>query len=284
VVSILAAGDNVVDCYATAGRMFPGGNAVNVSAFARQAGAETAYLGTVGTDTAGELLTGSLRAEGVSLRHLRVVDGETAYCIIGTRDGDRVFLESFMGVSQQPLEQLLLASAGEYDAVHTSQSSGLDASVPAMSALSNLSYDFSTRDDRSHREAIAPFCYLASFSGGSLSRHEVLELAQEAVALGSTWALVTRGSDGAVLAGREGTWEAAAFPIDVVDTLGAGDTFIAHTLAGLLGGAGPDAVLGRAARAAAATCRRLGAFGDGALLDINHPISRDSRAVGPLSR
>src|SRR5215218_7507229 len=234
--------------------MFPGGNALNVSAFAQQAGGTTSYLGTVGTDTAGELITQSLAAEGVSLRHLRVVDGETAYCIIGSRDGDRVFLESFMGVSQEPLERLLLTAAGEYDAVHTSQSSGLDGAVPAIASASRLSYDFSTRDDRGHREAVAPHCYLASFSGGSLSRSASRALAEEAVALGSTWALVTRGAEGAVLAGREGSFEAAAFPTRITDTLGAGDTFIAHTLVGLLANTDPAAVLATAARAAAQTC------------------------------
>ena len=41
-VRIVAVGDNVVDCYMAQGRMFPGGNCLNVSVFARLFGAATA--------------------------------------------------------------------------------------------------------------------------------------------------------------------------------------------------------------------------------------------------
>ena len=65
---LLAVGDNVVDCYPDLGVMFPGGNAVNVAVHARRAGASSAYLGAVGTDPAGDLVRGSLVAEGVDDR------------------------------------------------------------------------------------------------------------------------------------------------------------------------------------------------------------------------
>jgi fructoselysine 6-kinase len=49
--------------------------------------------------------------------------------------------------------------------------------------------------------------------------------------------------------------------INTVDTLGAGDTFIARTLVGLLRGEDPSKLLEAAAQAAAETCMRIGAIG-----------------------
>jgi sulfofructose kinase len=53
---------------------------------------------------------------------------------------------------------------------------------------------------------------------------------------------------------------AAAFKVEVVDTLGAGDTFIAGFLAARLRGAGLAACLAAGRDAAAATCGHLGGF------------------------
>ena len=87
---ILAFGDNVVDCYRDQNLMFPGGNCVNHAVFARRAGAETAYAGAVCDDDAGRLIRRALTEEGVDVSSLRVEPGQTAYCVIETRDGDQL--------------------------------------------------------------------------------------------------------------------------------------------------------------------------------------------------
>ncbi len=50
----------------------------------------------------------------------------------------------------------------------------------------------------------------------------------------------------------------AALPVQVVDTLRAGDTFIARTLISLLRGEAPQETLSAAAQAAAEACTRIG--------------------------
>jgi fructoselysine 6-kinase len=110
---------------------------------------------------------------------------------------------------------------------------------------------------------VAPHCFLASFSGGDLPGPAGLDLARQAVALGATWALVTRGEAGAVLLGADHSYEAAPAETTLVDTLGAGDTFIGTLLVGLLEGRNPPEAMTSAAEASALTCSRLGAFGQG---------------------
>jgi fructoselysine 6-kinase len=265
-VSILTARDNVVDCYVDEGKVFAGGNALNVAVFARHAGATTAYAGTVGTDAAGDLIRNALALEGVSTDFLQVRAGSTAYCVIGRNNGDRVFREVGLGVSQTPLDGGLVSPASGFDAVHLSVSSRLEDSTPDLASVSRLSFDFSTTRDPALLGAVAPHCHLASFSGGDLTRPDALKLARHAVELGANWALVTRGAGGAVLVNRGDTYEAPAAHTTLVDTLGAGDTYIATLLTGLLQAIGPQEAMTRASKASALTCSRLGAFGAGEFL------------------
>jgi fructoselysine 6-kinase len=266
-VTIAAAGDNVVDCYEFLGQMYPGGNALNVAVFARRNGASASYLGAVGTDTAGKLIRSALRAEGVNLERLRVRPGMTAFCVIGHRHGDRVFLRSDVGVSRFELDTLDLRFIARHDAVHVSQSSGLDHRLEDLASLVPLSYDFSTRRDPEHIAAVAPHCFLASISGGDLTTEAADEIAAQALAAGARYVLVTRGADGAFLTHAGGTTRVGAAPRTVVDTLGAGDTFIARVLVGLVAEEKPDAVMADAARRAADTCGSSGAFGYGLPLE-----------------
>lgn len=259
---IAAMGDNVVDCYVSKDTMFPGGNCLNVSVFIKRFGGSSAYLGAIGKDDAGDLIQAALAEEGVDTSHLRVLQaGSTAYCMIGHRNADRVFLRADLGVSMFEPSIGDIEFLSGFDAVHIGQSSGLDAFLVQAAEKTRLSYDFSTRRDADHRLAIAPLCFLASISGGGLSRDEALALVQDVRAAGAKWVLVTRGDEGAILCGEGGFLEVPAAPAELVDTLGAGDTFIARTLYGLTRGEAPQDLLAAAAAAAAETCRYFGAIG-----------------------
>ncbi len=258
---IAAIGDNVVDCYPSRGEMYPGGNCLNVSVFVRRAGAEAAYIGAVGRDRAGNVIAAALAKEGVDISCLRRLAGPTAYCIIGHRDGDRVFESFDLGVSMFAPSAEDIAFLRRFDAAHVGQSSGLDNFIPDIADATRLSYDFSTRRDSAHRRLVGPLCFLASLSGSDLADGEIAVIAGELRDAGAEWLLVTRGRKGALLFGRNQQFAVAATPIDPIDTLGAGDAFIARTLVGLLNGEAPERMLVAAAEAAAETCRYFGAVG-----------------------
>ena len=269
VPKIVAFGDNVVDCYADHDQMFPGGNALNHAVFAQRFGATAGYTGAVADDPAGRHIRDALVAEGVDVSGLRVLPGRTAFCVIGSRDGDREFLRADLGVSIiEPLASDL-AKIAQADAVHTGRSSHIDSHLMSFSKGARLSYDFAVVRDPERIETIAPMCFLATFSGGGLTVSEIADLKASVLAAGADWCLVTRGGAGALLAGPGGVWEAEAAPVEVVDTLGAGDTFIARTLVGLLRGEAPDAILAAAAVESARTCGHLGGFGHPAPTEID---------------
>ncbi|TJW12740.1 MAG: ribokinase [Mesorhizobium sp.] len=267
-VKIAMMGDNVVDCYLARGEMFPGGNCLNVSVYVSRFGGQSAYVGAIGKDRAGDLIHAALASERVDVTRLRRLEGSTAYCLIGHRNADRIFLDFDLGVSMFTPTQEDLNFLSSFEAVHIGQSSGLDPWVAAVSSKSLLSYDFSTRREPEHRRELGRYCYLASVSGDGLDENELAAIASELLACGSKWVLVTRGRAGAVLHSDSVSYRTPARLVEPVDTLGAGDTFIARTLFGLLKEEAPQDILDHAAEAAAATCQYYGAIGHASAIDI----------------
>jgi len=260
---LLGVGDNVVDRYRDLGRMFPGGNALNVAVAAGRAGARAAYLGALGTDRAGEAILAGLRAEGIELDRLRIVDGPSAYADVQVVEGDRVFVGSSLGVSRFTLDENDLAYAATFDLVHTGDCSMLEDQVAALAARAPVSFDFSIRHEPAYVEPLLPHLAIACFSTSGLEEEEALELLRRAVARGPRLALATRGRNPALLWDGRRTWRQPVVETRVVDTLGAGDSFIGRFLVGVVAGDDPAATLLAAAQAAAKTCGHYGAFGHG---------------------
>lgn len=91
-------------------------------------------------------------------------------------------------------------------------------------------------------------------------RESHLDLARRWLALGPSLVVVTLGAAGAVAVSADGVREiplAAGDP--VVDTVGAGDSFMAGLISGLVDGLPVDDALDLAARTSRITCSRVGA-------------------------
>jgi sugar/nucleoside kinase (ribokinase family) len=271
---LLAVGDNVVDCYPDLGVMFPGGNTVNVAVHARRAGAASAYLGAVGTDAAGDLVRGSLVAEGVDTSLTRTEDGPNAFAIVRVVEGNRVFEAGEVGVSRFRLTDADLDRAASADVVHSGECSMIEVDLPRLAQTARLlSFDFSERPWE-YVEEYAPLVSVAVLSAASVDEDPVL-LARRVAALGPRVVAVTQGPGGATLLGDGSVYRAPAGSGPIVDTLGAGDAFIARLLVGLARAEEPEALLPAATAYATASCAEHGAFGHEAQLPRAYlPASR----------
>ena len=262
---LLAVGDNVVDCYPDLGVMFPGGNTVNVAVHARRTGAASAYLGAVGTDAAGDLVRGSLVAEGVDTSLTRTVDGPNAFALVRVVEGNRVFEAGDVGVSRFRVSDADLERAAAADVVHSGECSMVEEDLPRLAeAAGLLSFDFSERPWE-YVEEHAPLVSVAVLSAASVDEDPVL-LARRVAALGPRVVAVTQGSGGATLLADGRLYRAPAGSGPIVDTLGAGDAFIARLLVGLARGEEPEGLLPAATAYATASCAEHGAFGHEAQL------------------
>ena len=90
-MKIACVGDNCIDYYRETGKMYPGGNAVNVAGYIRRLGEESAYIGPVGDDAFGRAITEALMKKGVDVSHVRLEDGSTAVSYVAVVNGERVF-------------------------------------------------------------------------------------------------------------------------------------------------------------------------------------------------
>ena len=258
---LLAVGDNVVDRYVELGFMYPGGNAVNVAVHARRVGSQTAYLGVLGTDAAGEAVLQALRAEGVDTTLTRIVNGSNASADVYVQDGNRVFGQGRPGVSRFTLSPEDLVAAGAYDVVHTGECSHTEAQRPTLStSVRQLSSAFSERPWDYVREH-APYVDIAIASCPSGDRDDAVARAEELRSLGPRTVAVTLGAAGAVLLDRDGLVYSPAGDVRVVDTLGAGDAFIARLLHGLINHEPSRQLLPAATAYASDACASYGAFG-----------------------
>ena len=278
---IVAVGDNVVDCYPRLGRRYPGGNAYGVAVHARRCGAATGYVGAVGDDAAGTLMRDALHAEGVDTARLRVLPGATATATVDLVAGERTFLGNDKGISLITPTPDDLRYVASFDAAHTSCYSRLEEHLADLARRVPVSYDFGYRREPRYAVPLLVFCHLATFSGSDLSDERTDALLRWAHGNGARYALVTRGASGAHLFDGRRVHHKPTLSTTVVDTLGAGDSFIARTLVGLLAGEPVPQVLAAAAAVAAATCGHLGSIGRGAALP---PDSRLPQVLVDVSR
>jgi fructoselysine 6-kinase len=260
---VLGIGDNTVDIYVDQGVQFPGGNAVNVPILMKRLGAEASYLGCIGTDFLGDLIKHALTAEGIDISHLRVIGGPNSWSRIRHVGEDRVFdgsHPSLRGDYQLKAEDFRFIA--EHDLAHSSVYSKLEDELRRIGeAVPLLSFDYSSEYTDDYIARTAPHLDIAFLSDARGNDEQSAALARKVAAYGPSLVVITRGDKGALALQADQIFEQAISPAHVVDTLGAGDGFIAAFLLATLKGETLEAALKKGAEHAAHVCTYRGAFG-----------------------
>jgi fructoselysine 6-kinase len=254
-------GDNCIDRYLPLRRSTVGGNAVNVAVHLARAGIGAAYFGAVGDDADGRRVLAALHDNRVDGAPVRVLpDAVTGYTdITFGPGGERIIGHEELGAcaAYRPSvdEAAMLARMRH---VHIGWLDDGGALKQALTAAgTDVSQDLSVTSPAAGRTPTGLAVAFAS-AGATLAEGEAL--AARLLAEGARTAVVTCGAAGSVAAGGGEIVRMDVRPVEVVDTLGAGDTFIAGFLAARLRGAGLAACLAAGRDAAAATCGHLGGF------------------------
>ncbi len=277
----LGIGDNTVDIYLTEGMQYPGGNAVNVAVQARRAGARSSYLGCLGRDRLGDLVHDSLAAEGVDLSHVRRIDGPNPWSRIRHQGTDRTFAGSNPGVrGRYRLGAADDAFIAAHDVVHTSVHSELDGEMARLRAAARrLSYDYSEHWERPGVSDTLRHVDVAFLSAPRRTDADCDDLMRWCAGQGPAVVVLTRGADGACAWSGGRTAAVPVQPAEVVDTLGAGDGFIAGFLVAHAGGLDLAECLLRGAAQGAAVCAVKGGFGHGVPIVPGQPGLDESQVV-----
>lgn len=249
-------------------RKFAGGKGLNQSVALARAGLRVAHAGKCGTD--GAFLADTLREAGVDVRFLLRSEGPTGHaCIQVDSSGQNAILVA-PGANQEitgrevdetlagiPPGTLLLLQNEINDIpllMRNAARKGLRIALnPAPCGPEVADYPLELCDFLFVNEVeAAQLTGLAVSDPGLLLDGLVRRCPRAEV-------ILTLGADGAWCASEGRRFYREAFPVRVVDTTCAGDTFIGYFLAARLHGASVETAMRTASRAGAMTVSRAGA-------------------------
>lgn len=231
----LCLGDNVIDYYQNTGEMFPGGNAVNVAVHLAKLDVDSTYLGNIGDDQMSEVIRKALRKNNVNFNCCEtIVNGTTKHCVYDVIDGERTFLRVELGDNWSGPMDLTgekLDYISSFDIVLSSCNAKMENEMSKVGKLNNVFvYDFGEKSKYRVDEYLKKVCHgldVAMFSCSDLDEQQAMELAKKVVAKGAKNILLTRGGKGQILYNSKLSIINQPKLIEAVDTMGAGDSFLA---------------------------------------------------------
>lgn len=255
-----------------------GGCAVNVSAYAARLGVSSAAIAAVGDGHYGGPVLAELEASGVDTRWMTIMPGREGGLLMllcGPDGGwtalDHTDPQIVLGSSDIPsdafgqtqiahIDGYSYVTAGDEDAVTmalaAAKASGCVISVDSSEPAADTHTSFLRHLYANADIGFANASEALAVTGASDPR----EAASRLLALGPSAAIVKCGAAGSVLATAKGIVEIPAFPVEVVDTISAGDAYVAATLVGLLAGKTIDDSATEGSVAGALACRGSGSL------------------------
>ena len=298
---ILCCGDALVDFVpitAEDGReaMRPavGGSCLNIAVGLARLGTPTGFVGGISTDLFGRMIVDHASASGVDLRQatlskhqttlafVRIIAGESQYAFYDaeTASANWTYLPGSI-----PFDAIEVVHIGSTTLVHDRGAAEASALIADAKRSATISFDPNCRpnlvpDQQAYRARMSAFA-----DGADLIRMSDVDFeylfgddayaarAESLLARGASLIVITRGTKGALgWHGMAGAIEVGAPSVEVVDTIGAGDSFHAALLFALreqgclerakLQAAGANELrraLSFACQCAAITCTRAGA-------------------------
>ncbi|PSH60418.1 fructoselysine 6-kinase [Phyllobacterium endophyticum] len=256
--TLIAVGDNCLDAYLTKGFVTVGGNALNVAVQWKRQGYNARYFGALGRDEEAQIMLEAIEHAGLERSDVEIADGSSAVTLLADDAGERRFLLESLGVGanfyprSEYYDELLSA-----DWVHLGTNSNENLVRKLVADGVRFSVDLSTR----HLDLPLDDVPLVFASGPDDPAEPVEPLVQTFKRAGAQQVVITCGKRGSFYDNGSELFSAGSVPVAVVDTCGAGDSFIATFLASrFVEGQAEAASLHRSAMRASETCTHLGGF------------------------
>lgn len=251
----------------------PGGSGANIAIHSAGAGARTAFLGTVGNDEYGSMIENDFRNNNVD-SYISKKSGSTGVCYtLITPDGERTFafnggqtfnytmndLNMDVITKAKYLSTSLYALSGE-----PQKTAVLHAMKAAKKAGARISLDFAnTPIISSNRELVKHL--LVEYVDIAIANHNEAEalfgdlnFAERELEKLCRTSIIKLGSKGSLIIDNHKKYRIPAFPAKVVDTTGAGDSYLGTCLALLALGKSIEEAGIAASRKAADIVSRIG--------------------------
>lgn len=281
-----------------------GGSESNVAIGLQRLGVQSVWCGRVGADSLGQLVEREIRAEGVDVRIAVDPTASTGLMIKERRTPGTQRVSYYRAgsagsrIAPGDVDELLISEAallhisGITPALSRQAGSTISYAIAAAKAAGvPVSFDLNFRANLWSREGAAgvyrdliPLADIV-FAGDdeaaiAVGTGEPEDLARRLADLGPSQAVIKLGADGALALIDRQVFRQEAVSVEAVDTVGAGDAFVAGYLAEYVNGRGPEERLRTAAATGAFACLVPGDW-EGfprrhelTLLDTKEPVSR----------
>ena len=265
-MNLICIGDNVTDCYVDEGICYPGGNCVNVAVNSKRLGIEDVnYIGIFGDDDKSSYIITALEEEGITTHRSRRVHAPAEQPGVKLSNGDRIFVEGPRDTCQHLFAIHLVDEdidvIKNYELIHTSCYSHVEYELRKMAKIAEVSMDFSDIRDDEYLDDTLPYITYGFFSASDLDDEETEAFLKKVTSYGVKIACVTRGSKGAMVYDGNEFHHESIKQVKAIDTMGAGDSFIAAFLFSYRSGKKIDDSMIFASENAAKKCLEHGAFG-----------------------
>ncbi|WP_337005571.1 ribokinase [Microbacterium sp. LB12] len=241
------------------GGRFAGGKGLNQAVASARSGAPTRFCAVVGEDEAAEVLAETLADAGVVAALCRSAATPTGVAYVLALDGGDNSIIVAAGANAELSSEDAVAGV-EGAAVVLAQLEVPAASVAAALRAARIAGACTILNAAPAQQAAIGM--LADVDVLVVNETECVELGgvERLHAAGAEVVVLTQGAGGVTLhrAGQDPV-HVAAFPIDPVDTTGAGDAFCGALAASIAQGADMEAALVRACAAGAVVAQQLGA-------------------------
>lgn len=234
---LAAIGSNCVDCYHTHNSVkgYPGGGPVNMAVYTTRLGGNASYIGPIGNDANGKILIEGLESKGVNISHLEVKEGDTAVTDVELVNGERIFGEYREGV----MKDYKLSSSDidfilSHDVVVADLWGHSERYLQSLQSKGIMTaFDCADRVDDEICKVAIPFTDYLFFSydgeDNPLLRNKVVKIANQ----GPKYVIVMLGENGSICFHEGVFYKQGIYKADnLLDTMGAGDSYIAGFLFG----------------------------------------------------
>jgi ribokinase len=226
---------------------YPGGKGLNQAVSAARSGARVAFVGAVGSDTAGDRLVEVLLTDGIDATDVRRVSGATGRAVIVVDEHGENTIVVVSGANAE----VAYGPTGSAANVVLAQLEIPTATVAAALAAGRSDGSITVLNPSPATTLATELIEVCDVIVPNEHEVELLGGVDALLASGCGAVVVTLGGNGVDVHTSDGVEHLPAFRVDVVDTTGAGDAFCG-ALASRLAAGDPLAVAVRWASAAGA--------------------------------
>lgn len=261
-MNMAAIGFCCIDVYENIGKRYATGNGVDCIVHLAGNGVETALVSAIGSDDYGKEMIDLCREYSIDTSHLQVKEGKTSVYRMALKNGvDRVHLENIPGVMADYVptdSDVEFVKTFEY--VHTDLTGRVLHLLPELKeAGCKIIFDFSMNKDEENMKKILPYVYCAFFSCET-KKPGIKDFLKKAKAMGARYVVATFGEEGSMCYDGEKFCNHGIYSVPVVNTVGAGDSFIAGFTWGLMSGKDVDGCLEEGAKLSSQVVQRFNPY------------------------